>query len=153
MYVQSAYNAIKANEREIPWLYRYVRQAFKYWMRQAKLKASDPDVYVDIDGVAEIVDCLRGAGLTEASDPMVCEGTAFLLSLQRRNGSWPAVLPGEPQPEASMDAYHRIHPTWVAMQSLRDRDFRISDNQFWPEFCSKLMAQVKFDKLAYKPAW
>ena len=24
VYVQSAYNAIKANEREIPWLYKYV---------------------------------------------------------------------------------------------------------------------------------
>ena len=41
VYVQSAYNAIKANEREIPWLYRYVRQAFRYWMRQARLKESD----------------------------------------------------------------------------------------------------------------
>ena len=52
-----------------------------------------------------------------------------------------------------MDSYHRIHPTWVAMQSLRDRDFRISDNQFWPEFMGKLLVQVKFDKLAYKPTW
>ena len=41
VYVQSAYNAIKANEREIPWLYRYVRQAFRYWMRQARAKESD----------------------------------------------------------------------------------------------------------------
>ena len=67
--------------------------------------------------------------------------------LQRKNGSWPAVLPGEPQPESTMDSYHRIHPTWVAMQSLRDRDFRISDNQFWPEFMGKLLVQVKFGKL------
>ena len=28
-----------------------------------------------------------------------------------------------------------------------------ADNQFWPEFMGKLLAQVKFDKLAYKPTW
>ena len=34
VYVQSAYNAIKASEREIPWLYKYIRASFRYWMRQ-----------------------------------------------------------------------------------------------------------------------
>ena len=32
--------------------------------------------------------------MTEASDPMVCEGTLLLLDFQRKNGSWPAWLPG-----------------------------------------------------------
>merc|ERR1712070_937836 len=79
VYVQSAYNAIKANEREIPWLYRYVRASFRYLMKQVREKEKDPEVYVDIDGIGEVIDCLRGAGLTEASDPMVCEGTLFML--------------------------------------------------------------------------
>ena len=40
----------QASEREIPWLYRYVRASMRFWMRQAKLQRSDPSVYVDIDG-------------------------------------------------------------------------------------------------------
>ena len=36
VYVQSAYNAIKADQREIPWLYRYVRASFRFWMRQVR---------------------------------------------------------------------------------------------------------------------
>ena len=61
VYVQSAYNAIKADERQIPWLYRYVRQSMRYWMRQVREQKKDPDVYVDIDGIGEICDCLRCA--------------------------------------------------------------------------------------------
>ena len=79
VYVQSAYNAIKADQREIPWLYRYVRASFRYWMRQVKAQRTDPTTYVDIDGIAEICDCLRGCGMTEASDPMLCEGTLYML--------------------------------------------------------------------------
>lgn len=154
VYVQSAYNAIKASEREIPWLYRYVRQSFRFWMRQVKLQKADPSVYVDIDGIAEVCDCLRGVGLTEASDPMLCEGTLYMLRTQRKNGTWPSLLPGqEDTPEASLDFYHRIHPTWVCTQSLRDRDFRVADNQFWPEFISKVLRESKFSSLLYRPGW
>ena len=154
VYVQSAYNAIKADQREIPWLYRYVRASFRFWLKECKAKLADPSVYVDLDGIAEIVDCLRGAGLTEASDPMVCEGTLLLLRFQRKNGSWPAWLPGETNPdEKALDTYHRVHPTWVCTQCLRDRDFRIADNQFWPAFISKCLKETQFHKLLYKPTW
>ena len=107
-----------------------------------------------LDGIAEIVDCLRGSGMTEASDPMVCEGTLLLLDFQRKNGSWPAWLPGEEhRSEKELDSYHRVHPTWVCTQCLRDRDFRIADNQFWPEFISKCLKDTQFHKLLYKPTW
>ena len=39
---------------------------------------------IDIDGVAECVDILRGAGYTETTDPDVCEATLLLLSHQNR---------------------------------------------------------------------
>ena len=50
-------------------------------------------VYVDIDGIGEI-DCLRGLGLTEASDPMVCQhgvavgstGEKRVVALRHRGG-------------------------------------------------------------------
>jgi len=155
VYVQSAYNAIKASEREIPWLYKYVRQSFRYWMRQAREQKKDPDVYVDIDGIAECCDCLRGAGLTEASDPMLCEGTLYLLRTQRKNGTWPAVLHGDTRPESKLDYYHRIHPTWVCTQALRDRDFKIGAgaNMFWPDFVAKVLRESQFQTLEYKPTW
>lgn len=184
VYVQSAYNAIKANEREIPWLYkyvrqsvrrgrlasahhgaplphRYVRQSFRYWMRQVKEYRKElkqgvtPSTYIDIDGIAEVCDCLRGAGLTEASDPMLCEGTLFMLSMQRKQGDWPAIMFGDNTPEASLDYYHRIHPTWVCTQSLRDRDFKIGAgaNMFWPQFVAKVIKESNFSTLAYKPSW
>jgi hypothetical protein len=185
VYVQSAYNAIKANEREIPWLYKYVRQSFRYWMRQVKeyrkelKQGGTPSTYIDIDGIAEVCDCLRGAGLTEASDPMLCEGTLFMLSMQRKHGDWPAIMFGDNTPEASLDYYHRIHPTWVCTQSLRDRDFKIGAgaNMFWcapftaavhrppsinspftlascrPQFVAKVIKESNFSTLAYKPSW
>ena len=153
VYVQSAYNAIKADQREIPWLYRYVRQSFRFWMRQVKLQKSDPSVYVDIDGIGEICDCLRGCGMTEASDPMLCEGTLYMLRTQRKNGFWPAVLPGEKTPEADLDYYHRVHPTWVCTQALRDRDFKIGSNAFWPDFIAKVLKESQFTTLDYKPGW
>ena len=129
-------------------------------MRCARAKAAaapgepNASVYVDVDGVAEIVDVLRGAGLTEGSDPMVCEGTLYMLSQQRKNGSWPAVLPGEEtRNEKALDVYHRVHPTWVCTQALRDRDFRVADNQFWPGFIGKVLRDTQFHKLEYKPGW
>ena len=38
-------------------------------------------------------------------------------------------------------------------QALRDRDFRIQDNRFWPEFISKVLQESQFDTLLYKPKW
>ena len=78
------------------------------------------------------------------------------------------MLPGDSTPEAELDSYHRIHPTWVCTQALRDRDFpllltpshtfshlptpslhtsqalrdrdfRVADNQFWPELIAKVL--------------
>ena len=38
---------------------------------------------------------LAGMGLTEASDPMCCEGSVYLLKVQHKNGSFPLWF-GEP---------------------------------------------------------
>lgn len=154
VYAQSAYNAIKADERQIPWLYRYVRQSFRYWMRCVKEQKTDPSTYVDIDGIGECCDCLRGCGMTEASDPMLCEGTLYMLRTQRKNGFWPAVMFGEDSPESNLDFYHKVHPTWVCTQALRDRDFKVGGaTMFWPEFVAKVIKESNFQTLAYKPGW
>lgn len=156
VYVQSAYNSIRASQLEIPWLYRYIRVSFRFLLKRARAKFKGKDVYLDVDGVAEVIDCLRGAGLTEASDKMVCEGTLLLLRLQQPNGSWPVWLPGYDCPERDLDTYHRVHPTWVCTQALRDRDFRIAGNEgnhIWSTFIPKLLADINFKELAYQPDW
>lgn len=107
-------------------------------------------VYVDIDGIGEIVDCLRGLGLTEASDPMVCQGTVWLLDQQAKNGSWPSIFAGG---KKGTGVYDKLHPTWVCTQALRDRDFQIRRNQPWQNFIEKLVRDTHIDSLLYKPKW
>lgn len=65
-----------------PWLYAYVRRVLEFWMRQADLRdagtpgedAADGLVYVDLDGVAECVDVLRG--VESAERDAVCGAAA-----------------------------------------------------------------------------
>lgn len=121
--------------------------------RQAKMEGiggGSDHVYVDIDGVGEIVDCLRGLGLTEASDPMVCQGTVWLLDQQAKNGSWPSIFTGG---KKGTGVYDKLHPTWVCTQALRDRDFQIRRNQPWQNFIDKLVKDTNISSLLYKPKW
>ena len=91
--------------------------------------------------------------ITPNLDRLAGEGTLFMLRTQRKNGFWPSVMPGEKTPEKDLDYYHRVHPTWVCTQALRDRDFKIGANAFWPEFIAKMLRDTQFDKLLYKPGW
>ena len=55
----------QTDEKDVPWLYAYIRGAFKFWRKSMKhtLRGSarhDPAYYIDIDGVGEILDNLRG---------------------------------------------------------------------------------------------
>ena len=94
-YAISAYSAVQAPiQRLVPWLDKYIRHSFRHimgnWKRRDKLgDTGERDTYVDIDGVGEIVDTFRGMGLTEASDPYCCEGTNYLLRVQKKNGTLP----------------------------------------------------------------
>lgn len=119
---------------------------------------SDDDVvdltsFVDIDGVSECVDVLRGAGLTEGSDRLLCEGVRWLLDEQKSNGSWAYTSHGGK--DANPDAYSLIHPTWVASQALRDRDYKIErrGNVIWKDFIAKIIKQTEFHVLEYEPKW
>jgi hypothetical protein len=58
VYALSAYSGIKTRERDVPWLYRYCRRSFVYWMKNAKRKLKDVSTYVDIDGVGCVVPSL-----------------------------------------------------------------------------------------------
>ena len=69
----------------------------------------------DAESLGEFLDTLKCFGLTEA-DPLIATGIDFLLASQNSDGSW-----GDPHTE---DAYQRYHPTWTAIDGLRDYAWR-----------------------------
>lgn len=77
---------------------------------------------MDVDGIAECADVLRGTGLTEATDPLLCSASLWLVATQRKNGQWPVWMSGGGKDHSYYDT---LHPSWVATQCLRDRDFEI----------------------------
>merc|ERR1712183_279742 len=126
-----------------------------------RLSGKQADRLVDIDGLSEAVDVMRGCGLTDGGDPLLCSATLAILELQKTNGSWPAwrLARGEGQaqqlvtePPAKPTMYDLLHPTWVAVQSLRDRCFEYSrkGNQQWEQYMAKLLKETMIGKLEYK---
>ncbi len=65
----------------------------------------------DPETMGEFLDTLKSFGLT-FDDPLIRTGTEFVLSKQNGDGSW-----GDP---ADPDIYNRYHPTWTAIDGLRD---------------------------------
>ena len=56
---------LQTDEKDVPWLYAYIRGAFKFWRKFMKFtlpgtKRHDPEHYIDIDAIGEILDNLRG---------------------------------------------------------------------------------------------
>ena len=155
VFAHSAYSGIKTNVSDAPWLYRYLRKSLKFMLKMSREKAKNPSVYVDCDGIGECVDCLRGLGLTEASDPQVCSGTNWLLKYQKKDGSWPVWFLGTDGygDEDTDDPYDVLHPTWVCTQALRDRDFRVNEEptRKWKAYIEKILKETNFAVLKYKP--
>jgi hypothetical protein len=77
-------------------------------------------VMEDPETMGEFLDSLKSFGLQE-DHPLVIEGSRFLLTQQNADGSW-----GDLDAE---DVYGRYHPTWTAIDGLReymDREERLS---------------------------
>lgn len=69
----------------------------------------------DPETMGEFVDSLKAFGLT-AADPLIRTGIEYLLATQNRDGSWGDV--------SDKDVYQRYHPTWTAIDGLRDYAYR-----------------------------
>ena len=73
VFALSAYSSIKVRESAAPSLFAYTRKSLRSWMKLARRDPFHTDI--DVDGVAECADLLRGAGMTESSDAELCEAT------------------------------------------------------------------------------
>ena len=69
----------------------------------------------DADMMGEFLDSLMAFGLTDRH-PLIRLGRDFLLSRQNADGSW-----GDADSE---DLYARYHPTWAAIDGLREYRWR-----------------------------
>lgn len=161
----TAYSAIKMNPKDVPWLYNYNRRGCLYWVKMARYRESTvPDLLLDIDGLSEAMDVLRGCGMTDGGDRLLCSATLALLKLQQPDGSWPHweldILHRGPHGEplaasGKPNFYERVHPTWVAVQSLRDRNFDYDrkGNVRWGHYMAKLLKQSNLRKLESKVSY
>lgn len=112
---------------------------------------------MDVDGISECADVLRGTGLTEGSDPLLCSASLWLLENQsKKSGQWPVWMMGGSDSDEH-DHYATLHPTWVATQCLRDRDFEIGftrpGNALWEKFMVKTLKQSNFANLEYTTSY
>jgi hypothetical protein len=103
-YVLDDYSKSRLSPEVLGHLFAYYRREFPGVLAQK-----------DLDLVAELVDLFRSTGLDD-SDPMVCAGSRFILSKRRKDGTFSRW-------QAEKTAYDAIHPTWVAVDALRDRTF------------------------------
>lgn len=69
----------------------------------------------DPETMGEFVDSLKAFGLMD-KDPLIRAGIEFLIHTQNKDGSWGEVH--------DKDIYQRYHPTWTAVDGLRDYAFR-----------------------------
>ncbi len=75
----------------------------------ASIELDDPET------MGEFVDTLKAFGLTDR-DPVIDAGVEFLIEAQNADGSW-----GK---RTDKEVYQRYHPTWTAVDGLRDYAFR-----------------------------
>ncbi|HXL67597.1 MAG TPA: hypothetical protein VN930_02400 [Xanthobacteraceae bacterium] len=75
----------------------------------ASIKINDPET------TGEFLDTLKAFGAGE-DDPLIRAGVEFVLSRQNKDGSWGDVT--------DKDIYQRYHPTWTAVDGLRDYAFQ-----------------------------
>lgn len=72
-------------------------------------------VMEDPETMGEFLDSLKAFGLSE-DHPLIVKGMTYLLSEQNADGSW-----GDLEAE---DTYERYHPTWTAIDGLREYALR-----------------------------
>ena len=86
-------------------------QCFPDELAHLKANLRQAVVEKDPETMGEYLDSLRSFGLTFGDD-LIRAGFEYLLSIQNKDGSWGNVKDADP--------YGRYHPTWTAIDGLRD---------------------------------
>jgi hypothetical protein len=100
VYTLNDYSLYRLSPRWLPQEYAFLKSN----LREA-ITTEDPDM------MGEFLDSLRAFGLKD-SHPLIRTGMDFLLSSQNPDGSWGDLL--------ADDVYARYHPTWTAIDGLRE---------------------------------
>lgn len=104
VYTLNDYSVYNLSPRWLPQEFDYLKEN----VRQA-IALEDPET------VGELLDTLKSFGL-KSSHPLVREGASYILSQQNPDGSW-----GNTEEE---DIYRRYHPTFTAVDGLREYAWR-----------------------------
>jgi hypothetical protein len=100
IYTLNDYHQVHIAPGCLPQEFDYLRASLA-----GALKLHDPDM------LGEYLDTLKAFGLT-MSDPLLRQAEEFLLATQNPDGSW-----GDMK---DPDVYGRYHPTWAAVDGLRE---------------------------------
>lgn len=104
VYTLNDYSRYRLSPGWLPQEYEFLKTN----LREA-IAMADPDM------MGEFLDSLKAFGLKD-THPLIRTGMQFLLSRQNPDGSW-----GDTGED---DIYHRYHPTWTAIDGLREYAWR-----------------------------
>ena len=122
VYALNDYSSYRLSPAWLPKEYEFLKRSLS-----KALEMEDPEM------MGELIDTLKSFGLT-SNHPLIRKGLDYLLSCQNDDGSW-----GNPNAE---DICQRYHPTWTAIDGLREyawRGERLSLQRLRPlvEWCAK----------------
>jgi hypothetical protein len=100
VYTLNDYSSYSLSPRSLPQEFAFLKSN----LEQA-IVMEDPET------MGEVLDTLKSFGLSE-DDPLILKGVNYLLAQQNSDGSW-----GDVDAE---DIYQRHHPTWTAIDGLRE---------------------------------
>jgi hypothetical protein len=100
VYTLNDYSFYKLSPRALPDEYAFLKSNLRH-----TIQMEDPE------SMGEFLDALKSFGLS-SDHRLIQEGENFILATQNSDGSW-----GDP---SSADHYQRYHPTWTAIDGLRD---------------------------------
>jgi hypothetical protein len=103
-YTLNSYSCYRLSPGWLPLEYSFLKQN----LTQAMV-LEDPEI------MGEFLDSLKSFGLAE-NHPLIRKGVNYLLAAQNPDGSW-----GEMEVD---DIYQRYHPTWTAIDGLREYAWR-----------------------------
>ena len=100
VYTMNDYSKYRLSPKSLPDEFAYLKSNL-----EESIRMHDPET------MGEFLDTLKSLGMKD-SDPLIRSGMDFLMSTQNPDGSW-----GDPKTD---DIYLRYHPTWTAIDGLRD---------------------------------